>query len=429
MAQTCRSCAEGLAGPRHGHSDASLDSVSAAAEGRGLRKSSGNRPEGSERAVHERGELRIAPVAAIFGANASGKTNVLSAMRWMRDAVLDSVADWARGKGVPREPFALDQEAAEEASLFEVDVVIGENRYVYGFEVSDERVETEWLHVYPQGSRRRQVWFDRDAERPEEYRFPSDRLKGSKKPLIEFTRPNALFLTAAVALHVLQVEPLYDWFKDNLWLVSPGDDLHVRDAYTKHQLLNPEFRGRAEGLLTVADLGVTGLQVEERGAELPEVSLLHQGKDGPQPLDIRHQESFGTLAWLAFLGPLLRALDDGAVLLVDELDSSLHPVLVAEVVRLFEDPVANPRGAQLVFTGHDTSLLGKAHVERPLDREQVWITEKRRTGESELYPLTDTGVRLDESLDRGYLRGRYGGIPRTALRGVAVEVAKHVTGT
>ncbi|MFC0863372.1 ATP/GTP-binding protein [Sphaerimonospora cavernae] len=360
----------------------------------------------------------------MFGANASGKTNVLAAMRWMRHAVLDSVADCARLKGVPRQRFALDREAARESSLFEVDVVIESNRYVYGFEVSDVQVETEWLHVYPQGSRRRQVWFDRDAERVDEYRFPSDRLKGPKKPLIEYTRPNALFLTAAGSLRVRQLQPLFAWFNDNLWLVGPDNNQHERDAHTRRELLKPDFRRRVEGMLSVADLGVTGVDAEDRGDEPPEISLVHQGQDGPVPFDIRRQESYGTLAWLAFLGPMLNALDTGAVLLVDELDSSLHPVLVAEVIRLFEDVVANPRGAQLVFTARDVTLLSKAHLERPLDRDQVW---KRRTGESELYPLTDAGVRKDESMERGYLRGRYGGVPRIGLRDVAVEVGQHAS--
>ncbi|WP_219471502.1 AAA family ATPase [Nonomuraea rhizosphaerae] len=385
-------------------------------------------PEGSDHSARSVGGLCLSPVAAVFGANASGKTNVLSAMRWMRHAVLDSVADWARAKGVPRRPFALERGALDEASLFEVDVVLGEHRYVYGFEVSDVRVETEWLHVYPHGSRRRQVWFERDAERPgrgeSEYRFPSDWLKGTKRPVIDYTRPNALFLTAAGSLSLKQLAPLHAWFKDNLWLAGPLDDPRKRDAHTRWELLRPGFRERVEGLLAVADLGVIGVEVDDRGDETPEVSLVHHGKDGPVPLDMSHQESFGTLAWFAFLGPLLEALDDGAVLLVDELDSSLHPLLVAEVVRLFEDPVANPKGAQLVFTGHDVTLLSKAHIERPLDREQVWITEKRKTGESELYPLTSVGVRADESLERGYLRGRYGGVPRIGLGGVAVEVER-----
>jgi predicted ATPase len=389
-------------------------------------------PAGSDSTARPVNGLHVSPVAAVFGANASGKTNVLNAMRWMRHAVLDSVADWARARGVPRRPFALEREALQEASLFEVDVLIGKDRYVYGFEVSDERVETEWLHVFPQGSRRRQVWFERDAERldhgADEYRFPSDRLKGAKKPVVDYTRPNALFLTAAASLQLKQLVPLYEWFKDNFWLVGPSEELRERDAYTRWQLLRPGFRDRVEGLLAVADLGVTEVVVEDRGDDLPEVSLVHDGNDGPVAFDIRHQESFGTLAWFAFLGPLLKALDDGTVLLADELDSSLHPVLVAEVVRLFKDPVANPRDAQLLFTGHDATLLSKAHVDRPLDREQVWITQKRRTGESELYPLTSVGVRADESLERGYLRGRYGGVPHIGLGGMALEVQKQTAG-
>ncbi|WP_043631184.1 AAA family ATPase [Nonomuraea candida] len=389
-------------------------------------------PDGGDRAARSVAGLNVSPVAAIFGANASGKTNVLSAMRWMRHAVLDSVADWARAEGVPRRPFALEKEASGDASLFEVDVVLGGDRHVYGFEVSDERVETEWLHVYPRGSRRRQVWFERDADRlgsgAGEYRFPSDWLKGAKRPVIDYTRPNALFLTAAGSLHLRQLAPLHDWFKHNLWLVGPGDDLRKRDAATRWRLLRPEFRQRVEGLLGVADLGVVGVEVDDRGDETPEVSLVHRGKDGPVPFDMGQQESFGTLAWFAFLGPLLEALDEGAALLVDELDSSLHPLLVAEVVRLFEDPVANPHGAQLVFTGHDVTLLSRAHVERPLDREQVWITEKRRTGESELYPLTSVGVRADESLERGYLRGRYGGVPHIGLGDMALEIERRTAG-
>lgn len=382
-------------------------------------------PTGGDRAARNVDGLLVSPVAAIFGANASGKSNVLKAMQWMRHAVLDSVADWARVKGVPRRPFALAREALRDASLFEVDVLIQGDRYVYGFEVSDERVESEWLHVFPKGSRRRQVWFERDED---QYRFPSDRLKGAKKPVIDYTRPNALFLTAAGSLQLKQLVPIHDWFKDNLSMVGPGNDLYERDTYTRWAMLRPEFRARVEGLLAVADLGVVGVEVEDRGEELPEISLVHLGEDGPVPLDIRHQESFGTLAWFAFLCPLLKALDDGAVLLVDELDSSLHPVLVAEVVRLFEDPVANRRGAQLIFTGHDATLLSRAHLDRPLDREQIWITEKRRTGESELYPLTSVGVRADESLERGYLRGRYGGVPRIGLGGMAIEVEKRAPG-
>jgi AAA15 family ATPase/GTPase len=109
---------------------------------------------------------------------------------------------------------------------------------------------------------------------------------------------------------------------------------------------------------------------------------------------------------------------------VDELDSSLHPTLIAEVVRMFRDPVANPRDAQLICNLHDASLLGSAHPEPVLDRHEVWITEKRRTGESELYPLADASPRKDENLERGYLTGRYGGSPRISLGELTTEMER-----
>jgi AAA15 family ATPase/GTPase len=135
------------------------------------------------------------------------------------------------------------------------------------------------------------------------------------------------------------------------------------------------------------------------------------------------EESLGTHAWFAFLGPLLTALDSGAALLVDELDSSLHPTLAAEVVRIFQDPESNPRGAQLIFTTHDATLLGSAVLDRPLDRDQVWITAKKRSGETELYALIDAKPRKEENLERGYLRGRYGGVPRVTAGEITRELA------
>jgi predicted ATPase len=141
----------------------------------------------ARRGVRARGkDLAVVPIAAIFGANASGKTNVLTAMRWMAQAVTDSVTEWSRHPGVPHRPvFALDPEARDEASLFEVDVVLAGVRYVYGFEVSDLRVESEWLHAYPAG--RKQVWFERDVDAREIYRFPSEWLKGNRQDLTQAT--------------------------------------------------------------------------------------------------------------------------------------------------------------------------------------------------------------------------------------------------
>ena len=369
-------------------------------------------------------EVAVLPVVAIYGANASGKTNVLAALRWMRMAVLNSLAEWSKGTGVPREPFALDPTARSESTLLEVDIVVAGVRYVYGFEVSDDRVETEWLHVYPHG--RRQVWFERDAEAAADarVRFPGEGLKGPRTELVALTRPNALFLTVAASFNHPQLAPVHRWFAENLWFTNPRPDEPRRHAFTRRLLADRAMRGRIEALLRSADLGVLSIEVEERDPGVPRIRLAHRTPAGPVMLDFDRQESQGTQAWLALLGPMLSALDEGSVLLADELDSSLHPVLVAEAIRLFNDPEANSRGAQLICTLQDVTLLGSVHARRPLDRDQVWFTTKGRTGESELYPLTDARPRKEESLERGYLRGRYGGIPRVMTGGMTSAVAE-----
>lgn len=264
---------------------------------------------------------------------------------------------------------ALDPAARDDTTLFETDLLLGERliRYTYGFELSDERVEAEWLDAYPHG--RKQIWFDREAgrEHGEEFSFPGEGLRGGKERLAEFTRPNSLFLTVAASLNHPQLSAIHRWFRDDLWIVTPGEDVAARVEYTRRLLTEMDGQNlrlrQIEALLRVADLGITGLRVDPSLAAVQQIQLLHHSGSGESvPLDFVRQESLGTFAWFSFLGPLLNVLDRGAVLLVDELDASLHPMLAGEVSRLFQDPGANPRGAQLVFTTHDATLLGTAMV-------------------------------------------------------------------
>ncbi len=374
--------------------------------------------------------VTVLPVLGVFGANASGKSNLLSAFRFMKEAVRSSFADWAKVPGaVPREPFKLDPACREETTLFEVDLLLGREpvRYTYGFELSDERVEAEWLHAYPRG--KRNVWFDREAARADDggdaFVFRGTGFRGRRDDLVALTRPNALFLSAGATLNDPQLSTVHRWFADNLRLVTPGADIATRTRWTRRLLTESkhpgDHRDRIVRLLSVADLGVTGIDIDP---EAGRVGLRHRAPGGGEvAMDFETEESLGTHAWFAFLGPLLAVLDGGGALLVDELDSSLHPALAAEVVRLFQDPDANPRGAQLIFTTHDATLLGSAVLDRPLDRDQVWIAAKRRSGETEVYALADARPRKEENLERGYLRGRYGGIPRIAAGEITRELS------
>lgn len=350
--------------------------------------------------------VSVLPLIGIFGANASGKSNVLAALTDMRKAVLNSYARWASYDGTERVPFALDAKEGSEPSFFELDLVLDGVRWTYGFELGSERIEAEWLHSYPRGHR--QVWLDRDASRPKVYEWPGARVK-DRSQLERRTRPNALLLSTAGTDNHPQLSPLFHWFRRNLWLITPEEERPEREAFTTAELSGKRAR-RINELLRIADLGITGAEVAQEGKERATVKLTHRSGGGDVAFDWR-QESLGTRSWFALLGPLLLALDEGAVLLVDELDASLHPRFAAEVIRLFHDPQANPKGAQLVFTSHDPSVLTTPSGGRLLEPGQVWLTEKDKDGATELYPLTAASPGEDEDLMKSYLAGAFGAVP------------------
>lgn len=399
------------------------------------------------------GALSLLPVAALFGANASGKSNVLSAIGFLRDAILDSHAAWPPSGGVPRDAFAWGVGPLE-PSLFEVTYLLGEVRFQYGFTINQTRVLEEWLFAWPKG--RRQSWFERDADR---FRF-GDHLRGENRSIAELTRTNALFLSTAAQHQHEQLMPHYEWsralrtvrvegyrerFADAIpasaaasmfaalaaaSAAEAGSSGWVRlndmlprptesaDPLGQLRRLDDRDSERLRRLLQAADVGITQFKLE--GSPGPggarskdpsrQVSLLHQTRSGGGWLTLE-RESLGTKA-LFQLGPLvLDTLRTGGVLIVDELESSLHSLLALEIVRLFNDPDANPNNAQLIFTTHDTALLGTATGEPPLRRDQVWLTEKDPEGATQLTPLTDFKPRKEENLERGYLQGRYGAVP------------------
>jgi hypothetical protein len=356
--------------------------------------------------------LPVHTVLGVFGANASGKSNVVAALKDMRRVVLRSYTDWTSYDGIPRDEFALDPKAAAETSLYEADFVLGDGvRWTYGFEVGQRRVEAEWLYAYPKG--RRQVWFERDAGRDNPFDFPGDRLHDRTR-LIRATESDALLLTRAGNAGHQQVTPVFDWFRNNLWDVTPETERSQREDYTAMRLLGSEdFRRRAEELLRVADLGIAGVEVERSSSGRPLVRLTHSGGGEATTMDWA-SESWGTRSWFALIGPLLLALDTGAVLLVDELDASLHPRFAAEVVRLFQSPRVNRKNAQLVFTGHDPSLLRTPGGGRLLQPGQIWLTEKDERGATALSSVADWEPTDEEDLMASYLAGSFGAVPKVS---------------
>jgi energy-coupling factor transporter ATP-binding protein EcfA2 len=378
--------------------------------------------EGTARAVHiaPAKTVRVLPVIGLYGPNASGKSNVLTALAHLGrlgkgllhhdDDTGRTVLGW--------DPHTFDPATSDQPTHYEAEFLAADVRYVYGLEFTDAAVRGEWLHAYPQG--RRQVWFERDRSAPESLRFPDNHLGPAQSTLADLARPDRPFISLANEIRHAKLAPVADWFASVSSLTPPERSSPMpMDGLAK--IFIAEQGTRVVDMLRRADSSIEGVEFvsvepserdQARGRTEPrrEVRLRHRGRAGTSLLPLR-LESDGTRAWLRMLRPLLQTLESGGVLVLDELDGSLHPELAAETIRMFYDLRLNRRGAQLVFSSHDVSMLSTVYGRPLLDRDQVWFTEKDGEGATELYPLSELKPRKGENIERGYLSGRYGAVP------------------
>ncbi len=383
--------------------------------------------------------IGVLPAACVFGANASGKTNLLRAMNDMRDIVRLSYRGAASRKGPERtlrrlrRPFRLDPDYEIAPSRYEIEVIIDGILHGYGFEIDDSRVISEWAWRTPKG-RKANIFYREGME----FTLGETVEKNPKSRAVrELLRPESLLLSLAAAAEYEELAPIYNWFERN-FILCDASSRESRLVYTAHLMSHEEFRDPIVQLLQCADLGITEakprkaapeelemlskiaklLKDDDDDSDIPEVdvdtfvglSLSHQGRDGSCEFDSK-DESLGTLVWLGLLGPVLDSLSSGSVLLADELESSLHPKLVEQLVILFQDAESNPNGAQLIFNSHEARLLGNSDEDRVIGRDQAWFAEKMNDGASRLYPLTDMSPRKSEAIARRYMQGRYGAVP------------------
>lgn len=364
--------------------------------------------------------------AVVYGANASGKSNLIKALQYMRGVVLESAA-LQPGQTFDRlQPFKLDADSGDQPTEFEVTFILDGVRYQYGFAMTAKRIVSEHLLVYK--AFKPQRWFDRryDLESGQDvYEFGSS-LKGAKSLWEGATRPNALFLSMAVQLNSDALRPVFDWFASRLVIFNEQSPLSPQFSV---QMLKHETKRKAIcDFLRAADISIAEIEVatkqamvhsihfdlatgkrEEDASEqaIDEVRFHHVTDHGKAVFDLM-DESSGTRNLLFLTGPILDILNKGLTLVVDELDTSLHTLLVQALVRLFHQIEVNTGGAQLIFTTHDTSLLDAYGLFR---RDQIWFVEKGPDQSSSLYPLLDFSPRKNEALERGYLQGRYGALP------------------
>lgn len=371
--------------------------------------------------------LKALPVALIYGANASGKTNLVKALTFMRSAILYSHSRGAPTGGVSRSPFALDDESESAPAHFEAEFVAGSSRYIFGFTCDSENFLTEWLYSYPEGKRRKLY-----ERRGKEVSF-GQTMAGPKKSLVDFMRGNSLFISTATQNDHEELSNVVKFFDD----IEYNGSVSVSSAAITDTFKESQIDPRAIWFLESTGTGVVGIEKSEkdvpdeirkmsaefiaifkkhlgedfssdpepRGKDV-EIQLIHQGLDNRYALPLR-SESAGTRRLLLLMSKVFKSLDSGTLLVIDELDASLHTLVSEQILELFTDKSFNAKGAQLIATTHDTNVLACDN----LRRDQIWFCEKDEAGSSHIYSLADFKVRSNDRFEKGYLEGRFGAIP------------------
>jgi len=384
--------------------------------------------------VDDNKELRLLRSIVMYGANASGKTNVLDALAFCENMIRKS-AKFGPKKKIKITPFLLDNESKQAPSEFEFTFIQNKVRYQYGFMVDNKSILAEWLLSYPLGRARKLFQREYKEDLGKSVYSYSSYLQGEKTKLEELTGPNSLFLSVGATFNNPQLLEVYSWFIDNLYETKAGE---IKYEMFEDLLTDKGYLQNVRQLIKYADFGIVNVKITEKelnlDTDIPDDMpnnlknfldaarqfIEEEGKDHKlHNVEMTHimdggfrnfsleDESAGTIQYFTLIFPILKALSEGYVLFVDELDSSLHPLLVRSIVNLFHDETINRKGAQLIFNTHDTTLLNLSLFRR----DQIWFVEKDQDGSSHIYSLLEFSPRKDEALEKGYLKGRYGAIP------------------
>lgn len=391
--------------------------------------------------TNERNLPRVLRSAGIYGANASGKSTLALSLAFVRWFVVEFFKHSQAGETIPFDPFRLSSFFIEEDTVFELiflEKSRPENetdpdaqefiRYQYGFRLNRRRVTEEWLIAYPHA--RPQRWFHRrfDAEKNiDRYQWgPAFRGGRLREVWKNQTRDNALFLSTAVQLNNEQLKPVFFWFSKRLVLLNARS---ISEPFPAISRLESEGADKIRSFLKDLDLSIDGIRIvrhpfspeeipdhfpaelrekmirDMAGKEMKDLEFLHPSADGKDLVPFRiDDESDGTRNLFSFSAHWLNMLEKDQILVIDEIDTSLHPLVVRRLIELLHQSRCK---AQLIFTTHDSSLLSSGI----LRRDQIWFVEKNRGQATVLYPLSDFSVQKEEALEKRYLSGRYGAVP------------------
>ncbi|WP_009630759.1 AAA family ATPase [Synechocystis sp. PCC 7509] len=371
-------------------------------------------------------KLKLLKSAAIYGANASGKSNLVKALGFMRWFMVNSSKETQSTDEIDAEPFKLSTETKEKPSFFELVFLMDGRKYRYGFEVDKKKVVSEWLFYVPK--QRETKLFERQLNNIEVTKtYKADGIQ-------QRTRANALFLSVSAQFNVEIAEKILTWTTENLNIKFGLNNIQSLQ-YTVDCIIKDENKNEIIQLIRDLDLGIDDIKVDQEdllvnlrnnlqdehkeiiagieGRQAASITTSHKIFDENnkyksfENFDLKKHESEGTQKLFALAGLIFKILKKGKIILIDEFDSSLHPLITKAIIDLFNSKETNPNNAQLVFMTHDTNLLSN----KLFRRDQIWFMEKDRYGATDLYSLAEYKVRNDASFESDYIKGRYGAIP------------------
>ena len=364
--------------------------------------------------------------AVIYGPNAAGKSNLIAALAFMERMVITSATEAQVGKKIKVSPFRLEQVSRSEDTEFEIHFVSEDVRYQYGFRLNTERVTSEWLIAYPKG--KAQNWFEREYDQVSkkyDFKFNPSFVEGkAREDRAAYTIGSNLYLSVAVQKNSQQLLPVFNWFLNKLkYLTSMS---HVDSSDTFEAISSGQDKLQVLAFMNDAGIGIKDFLVERElmsADDFPEgfpaalrqeyieshpvfdTKFLYESIDDKQLVAFDFDdESDGTQVLFGFATWWIDLLKNNEILFIDEIDTSLHPLLVHHLLKMLH---LSKSKAQLVFTTHDTTLLSQ----RILRTDQVWFVEKDKQKSTQLYSLAEFSPRNNEAIEKGYLNGRYGAIP------------------
>lgn len=364
-------------------------------------------------------DIELLPILAIFGANASGKSNVIQAL----DYLLLLMAHGNQGtlkfqsifKYAKLTPFKLDDKFAKKPTRFELRVAFNDAIYTYSIVLNQNHILSENLDYALAETKRTRRLFHRnwdDKDKKFIWKNGSD-FAGSHTKLQQTIRENELFISLIARLELDVIKSLCSWLRSRWEGISLGSEdydlFSIVSLQDTDDSIDYELSKEVLKIIQKFDTGISGIDIKNKIEEEYDYDIYacHQTSDGNEIRWSFEEESLGTQRLFSLAYRMVIALNTGGLTVVDELGTNVHPNIVRNIVKMFQNPKTNPDNAQLIFTSHDNTLQRN----NLLRRDQIWFTQKRPDQSTELYPLTDFHVRNDLAIDKAYLDGRFGAVP------------------